>query len=222
MFIGTGLFVYYKVSGNVLPPEIRPDEVFPHFMMTEFPPGIIGLILAALLAAAISSLDSDLNCLGAVIVSDYYARFNKRATEKGKMLAGKITIILAALASIIIALYYVKVGGEGALGIVFTLYSIFSGGLAGLFLLGILIKKANRIGANIGIIAGIIFTAYAILTSTPIDMNGKKLLLLDLGIYNYTHHKLMIGVYSHLVVFFTGWIASLIFKPLSYEKHKYK
>lgn len=174
MFIGTALFVYYKVSGNILPPSVRPDEVFPYFMMTEFPPGIIGLILAALLAAAISSLDSDLNCLGAVVVSDYYTRFNKNATEKGKLLAGKITIILAGLASILIALYYVKVGGEGALGIVFTLYSIFSGGLAGLFLLGILIKRANKIGANIGIVAGIIFTAYALLTSTPIEINGKK------------------------------------------------
>lgn len=220
MFIGTALFVYYKVSGNILPPSVRPDEVFPYFMMTEFPPGIIGLILAALLAAAISSLDSDLNCLGAVVVSDYYTRFNKNATEKGKLLAGKITIILAGLASILIALYYVKVGGEGALGIVFTLYSIFSGGLAGLFLLGILIKRANKIGANIGIVAGIIFTAYALLTSTPIEINGKKILLLDLGVYNYNHHKLMLGVYSHLVVFFIGWFASLIFKSSDYEKVK--
>lgn len=218
MFIGTALFVYYKVSGNILPGNIRPDEVFPHFMMTEFPPGVIGLILAALMAAAISSLDSDLNCLGAVVVSDFYARFNKNATEKSKLLAGKITIIVAGLASILIALYYVKVGGEGALGIVFTLYSIFSGGLAGLFLLGVIIKRANKIGANIGIISGIVFTAYALLTSTPIEINGRKILLLDLGIYNYNHHKMMLGVYSHLVVFFIGWFASLIIKPSKYEK----
>jgi len=220
MFIGTALFVYYKVSGDGLPQNIKPDEVFPFYMMTELPVGIIGLILAALLAAAISSLDSDLNCLAAVVVTDYYARFKKNASEKGKMIASKITIILAGLASIFIALYYVKVGGEGALGIVFTLYSIFSGGLVGLFLLGIFVKQANNVAANIGIVAGIIFTAYAILTSTPLEINGEKILLLDLGVYNYSHHKLMLGVYSHLVVFLTGWLASLIFKTLHYEKRK--
>jgi SSS family solute:Na+ symporter len=64
MFIGTALFAYYHAQGApVLPEGLKADEVFPYFISHELPVGIRGLIIAALAAAAISSLDSDLNCL---------------------------------------------------------------------------------------------------------------------------------------------------------------
>lgn len=212
MFIGTALFAYYKITGEFLPQGIKPDAVFPLFIINHLPIGVIGLVLAALLAAAISSLDSDLNCLSAIFLEDYYIRFRKNTTEKNRMFVSKLTIVIAGLASIFIAHYYVKVGGEGVLGIVFTLYSIFSGGIAGMFLLGILFKRANRIGVNVGIIAGILYTAFAVLTSTEFEINGKSVLLLDFGRFNFTHHKYMLGVYSHLVLFGVGLVISLFVK----------
>jgi SSS family solute:Na+ symporter len=212
MFIGTALFVYYKVNSAELPAGIENDAVFPYFIMTHFPAGMVGLVLAALLAAAISSLDSDLNCLAAICVEDYYIRFKPESTEKQRMLVSRIVIILAGLASLLIALYYTRIGGEGVLGIIFTLYSIFSGGIAGLFLLGILSKRTNWQGAYIGIAASILFTAYAVLTSTYFDIGGKKVLLINLGRYNFTHHKMLLGVYSHLVLFITGFFTSFFFK----------
>src|SRR6202012_3502364 len=95
---------------------------------------------------------------------------------------------------------YVNAGTDGVLGIVFTLYAIFSGGISGIFLLGIFSARTNRQGMNIGIIACILFTSYAFLTSTKVGIGEHKTLLLDLGRYNFTQHKLMLGVYSHLVV----------------------
>ena len=212
MFIGTALFAYYKISGDALPPDIRPDAVFPHFIITRLPVGVVGIVLAALLAAAISSLDSDLNCLSAIFMEDYYTRFKPRSTEKQRLFIGKIVIVLAGIASIFIAMYYVQKEGKGVLGIIFTLYSIFSGGIAGMFLLGIFSKKANKQGVYIGIGASIIFTAYAILTSTSLGTGSEKHLLLDFGRYNFTHHKYMLGVYSHIVLFVVGYVASLFFK----------
>ena len=138
MFIGTALFVFYQINANELPADIKPDAVFPVFIITKLPVGIVGLVLAALLAAAISSLDSDLNCLSAICVEDYYVRFIPDSTEKQRMYISRLVVVLAGLAAIFIAMYYVREGGKGVLGIVFTLYSIFSAGIAGMFLLGIL------------------------------------------------------------------------------------
>lgn len=212
MFIGTALFAYYKLTADPLPADIRADAVFPYFIMTKIPVGVTGLILAALLAAAISSLDSDLNCLAAVGVEDYYVRFRPQSSDKQRLIMGKLFVALSGLAALIVATIYVKAGSEGVLGIVFTLYSIFSGGLAGMFLLGIFSKRANKQGLYIGIAATVVFTAYALLTSTPMGLGGESKLLLDLGRYNFTHHKYMIGVYSHLVLFIVGYFASFFFK----------
>ncbi len=212
MFIGTALFSWYQLTGSALPEGIRPDEVFPHFIMTQLPPGIVGLILSALIAAAISSLDSDLNCLSAVLLQDYYLRIKPASSEKHRMFMSKLFVVVAGVLSILIALWYVRAGSEGVLGVVFTLYSIFSGGIAGMFLLGIFSTHANKQGLYWGIGACILFTAWALLTSTPIGMKGNETLLINLGDYNFTHHPYMIGVYSHLVLIFFGYTASFMYK----------
>ena len=211
MFIGTALYAYYQIHTGVLPEGTKAEEVFPYFIMTKLPVGVIGLILSALIAAAISTLDADLNCLSAVCIEDYYKRLCPKSTEKQHMRASRIIIALAGFASVLIALYYVKIGGEGVLGIVFTLYSIFSGGIAGMFLLGIFSKRANKQGLYYGIAASVLFTAWAVLTSSKFDFGHGKQILLDIGIFNYTHDKLMLGVYSHIVLFVVGLIASLFF-----------
>ncbi len=215
MFIGTALFAYYQINGAMLPEGIKADAVFPHFIMTQLPVGVIGLVLAGLLAAAISSLDSDLNCLSAIFMEDYFLRINKNADPDRQMFLSRVIIVIAGLASILIALYYVNVGGKGVLGIVFKLYAIFSGGIAGLFLLGIFVPKANKRGAYIGILTSVLFTAYAVVTSTELS-SGK--LILDLGDLNFTHHKYMLGVYSHVILFVVGYLASLLFKPTDSEE----
>jgi SSS family solute:Na+ symporter len=211
MFIGTALFAYFSINAIDLPAGMKPDAVFPIFIGSKLPMGVVGLVLAALLAAAISSLDSDLNCLSAICVEDYFIRFRPQSTERQRMLLSRIIIVLAGLAAIFIALYYTRIGGKGVLGIVFTLYSIFSGGIAGMFLLGIFTKRANKQGVYIGIAASVIFTAYAVLTSTEFDFGGNKKLLLDFGNFNFSHHKMMLGVYSHIVLFIVGYVASLFF-----------
>ena len=210
MFIGTALFSYYQISGEVLPEGIKADAVFPHFILTKLPVGVVGLILSALIAAAISSLDSDLNCLSAICLEDYYLRIRPNTSQKNQVKLGQLFIALSGLGAIAVALFYVNAGGKGVLGIVFTLYSIFSGGIAGMFLLGIFSRRANKQGLYFGIAASVIFTAYALLSSTPFGENSK--VIIDLGNYNYTHHKYMIGVYSHVVLFVVALTASYFYK----------
>ena len=220
MFIGTALFVYYKQ--NPLPAGMRPDAIFPYFIVSKLPTGVVGLIISSLVSAAICSLGADLNCLAAVGVEDYYKKLRPNRSDKEYLIAGKWLVVICGIGSLLIAALYLSAGDEGVLGIVFTLYAIFSGGIAGIFLLGLFSTRANRQGVNIGIIACILFTAYAFLTSTKIGLGKEKNILLDLGVYNFNQNKLMLGVYSHVVVIVVGYIASLFFpKPVLDKKLVY-
>ncbi len=229
MFIGTALFVFYKQ--NPLPGDVTAKTVFPYFMMTNLPTGVIGFIVAALISAAICSLSADINSNAAVAMEDYYKKLRPGKSDKenlfaGKVMvllscffaigmgAGKVMVLLSCFFAIGMGYFYLKFSSGGIIDLIFTVYAIFSGGIVGIFLLGVFSARANRQGVNIGIIACILFTSWAFLTSTPIGIKNPKLLL-DLGNFNFTHHKLMLGVYSHLIVIVVGYIASLFFsKPV--------
>lgn len=208
MLIGSLLFVFYNTNGAVLPEEMKSDEVFPYFIQTQLPVGVVGLVLSALIAAAVSSLTSDTNSLAAIGVEDFYQRFNPGCTDKQRLFMGKLLVVIAGLGMTGVSLLYVAWDGEGVLGVIFDLYAIFSAGVVGIFLLGLFSTRANKQGLHIGIATCIIFTAYAILTTT--EIGGA--LVLDLGKYNFPHHKYMLGVYSHLIVLVVGYFASFLFK----------
>lgn len=212
MFIGTALFAFYQISTASLPEGISSDAVFPYFIMTELPVGVTGLVIAGLIAAAISSLDSDMNCLAAIGVEDYYQRFNPGCTDKQRLNMGRILVAISGFAAMGVAGLYVVWEGEGVLGIVFGLYAIFSGGIAGIFLLGLFSRGANKQGLYVGIAACVLFTAYAVLTTTKMDFGGGSTLLLDFGKYNFPQHKYMLGVYSHIIILIVGYLASFFFK----------
>jgi SSS family solute:Na+ symporter len=216
MFIGTALFVFYRQ--HPLPADMRADGVFPYFIMTRLPAGVVGIIIAAMISAAICSLSADLNSLAAVGVEDYYKKIRPGRSDREYLRAGRSLVVVSGLIAILIAIFYINAGNEGVLGIVFTLYAIFSGGIVGIFLLGLLSARANNQGITIAIVGCILFTAYAFLTSTEIGLGENKTLLLDLGKYNFTHHKLMLGVYSHLIVIGVGYIASLFFPKPDVDK----
>lgn len=207
ILIGSLLFVFYQSGQAELPEGLKADEVFPYFIATELPVGAIGLVLSALVAAAVSSLDSDLNCIAAIGVEDYYQRIKPNCTDRQRLNMGKFLVLLSGVAMTVVALLYVLWGGEGVLGVVFELYAIFSAGIVGIFLLGLLTTRANKQGLYVGMLVCVLFTAYAVLTSTKVD--GK--LILDIGKFNFTQHKYMLGVYSHLIVFVVGYVASLFF-----------
>ena len=228
MLIGTALFVFYKQ--NSLPEGTNAAAVFPYFIMTQLPTGVIGFIVAALISAAICSLSADLNSLAAVGIQDYYKKLRPGKTDQQYLRMSKTYVVVSGLISIGIGALYLVTGNEGVLGVIFTIYAIFSGGIVGIFLLGLFSARANRQGVNIGIITCILFTAWAFLTSTPVGVKEPELLL-DLGRFNFTHHKLMLGVYSHLVVIGVGYVASLFYpRPelepnllySSWKKNRYK
>ncbi|MCS7090311.1 MAG: sodium:solute symporter [Verrucomicrobiota bacterium] len=210
MFLGTLLWSYYELTGQALPAslhdatgQIQADKVFPYFLTTHLPDGLAGLFIAALLGAGMSTLSSDLNCLAAVGVEDYYRRLRPDASDSARLQMGRLIVLAAGvLATSIAALIAWR--GDRVLAFYYAVTSIVSGGLAGLFLLAFLSRRANRRGVWIGLGTNLLFTAWAVLTrgSDP---------WIDLGTYNYPWSGVMIGILGHFIVWIVGYLASLCF-----------
>jgi SSS family solute:Na+ symporter len=124
---------------------------------------------------------------------------------------GRWIVVASGTVAVAVAMGYIAAEGENALAVVFGLYSIFSGGIAGLFALAFFTRRANRAGVHIGIAACVTFTGYAVLTSQSFQL-GDLTLHLDLGRWSFTHHSYLVGVYSHIVLFGVGYLASLFFE----------
>jgi SSS family solute:Na+ symporter len=214
MLIGSLLWAFYRLTGETLPATVtRPDQVFPHYMVSQMPIGVGGLFLAALFGAAMSMLASDLNCLGLILVEDFYAYFLPRNTDAQRLRFGKFAIILCGALAITVALRLSSTQGA-ALALYYTATAIVAGGLAGLFLLAFLSRRAGRTAALTGIAANLVFTAYATLT-----LNGGK--TLNLGGYNYPWHEYTIGAVGNLLLLAVGLATAAIFPASSSPPSRY-
>jgi SSS family solute:Na+ symporter len=209
MLVGTLLWAFYQLSGDVLPAQLLDangkviaDRVFPYFLTTKIPVGLAGIFMAALMSAAMSTMSSDLNCLSAVGVEDYYRKLRPNSSDKQRLFVGKIIVAISGALAVGIGIFIAR-KGESALALYYAATAIVSAGLAGMFLLAFFSKRANRQGLWIGVIAALIFTAWATLT-------GGKYKQLDLA-WSYTWPDVMIGVIAHVIVLVVGWLASFGF-----------
>jgi solute:Na+ symporter, SSS family len=204
MLIGTQLWAYYRLTGESLPSSIsKVDQIFPYFIKTHLPAGVAGLFVATLFGAAMATLSSDLNCISAVMVEDFYCKLLPEAPDARKLRAAKIFVAVFGILTAISAIGLTRTQGT-ALSLWYTVSAIAAGGLAGLFLLGFLSIRANRVGAYFGIAASLTFTAWAGLT-----LNGGS--IVNLGKYNFPLHDFMIGAIGHMVLLIVGYMVSLLF-----------
>ena len=208
MVLGALVWSFYEVRADTLPLEVLQvkDNVLPYFIKTQLPAGLIGLILATLLAAAMSSLDSDLNSVAATVVQDIYCRFFPGSTDRQQLLTGKAVVTAAGLFSVWMAQQWI--GIESFVRYNVALASIISGGMLGLFGLGFLSRRANATGAYLGILVCLAFSSWATLTGTVLS-NDR---FLDFGEYSYPWNPLLVAIFSHLVLFAVGFLASHIFR----------
>jgi len=204
MLIGTLLWSFYKLTGAQLPANVtKADHVFPYFLSTHIPPGLAGLFMASLFAAAMSTISSDLNCLSVIGVEDFYRRLKPNATDSERLRIGKTLVVVAGILTTLIGMVLARYT-EHALSLYFTFTAILSGGLFGLFVLAFFSTRANPRGIWAGIIASVLFTAYATVTQ-------RDTRLLDLGRFNFNMPAVMIGVIAHVVLIVVGYVASLAF-----------
>ena len=160
LYIGTALFSFYSSTAHVLDPSIvKGDQVFPFFIATELPIGMKGLIIAAILAASMSTVDSALNCSATVLFEDYYRQyFNKIPTEKSSINFLRISTIVWGVMGVAFAL--LMINAKSALDVWWQISGIFGGGILGLFLLAIFKVKISRIQGIISVIFSIIIIVW--------------------------------------------------------------
>jgi len=210
MLVGALLWSFFQISAEQLPQEVleNKDRIVPYFVRTHFPAGLKGLMLATLIAAAMSSLDSDLNAMAAVVVSDFYQRLRPQSSDRRCLFVGKSAVVLLGIASVLLALQWTRIEDESFVEFMVTMAMIVTGGILGLFALGILFRWTTARGAYLGILACLAFLLWA--TVTTIKLPDTEVPVVDLGAYNYTLSPLLIGVLGHVVLVLVGLAASVL------------
>ncbi len=141
LYIGTALYAFYSPSGVELGANIvKGDQIFPHYIATQLPVGLKGLIIAAILAAAMSTVDSALNCSATVLLLDFYKRYvNPHVSDEKSINLLRGASLLWGLLGIAFALLMIR--AQSALDVWWQISGIFGGGILGLFLLSLLRAK---------------------------------------------------------------------------------
>jgi len=143
------------------------NYVFPNFVIEHMPMGLVGLIIAAIFAAAMSSIAAELNSLATATVIDVYRRhFKQVASDAHYQAAAKLATAGWAIFACVMALYAAQLGS--LIEVVNRFGSYFYGSILGVFVLAIGVKQANGHGAFIGLIAGMT-TVWYVATNTRIE-----------------------------------------------------
>src|SRR5208337_1760017 len=154
--VGVMLWAYYRVPSASFG---KPDRIYPTFIVSRLPHGISGLLIAAILAAAMSNLSAALNALSSTSIMDFYVRFRPQTDERTRMRLSRLSTFLWALLLFAIAVLSLhKVGRVVEVGL--QIASVAYGALLGVFLLGVLTRKANQRGAMIGMLFGFAIELY--------------------------------------------------------------
>ncbi|MGB9408386.1 MAG: sodium:solute symporter [Terracidiphilus sp.] len=152
LLIGALLYSFYKM----LPLStvfVRSDRIYPTFVVNYMPHGISGLLVSAILAAAMSNLSASLYSLSSTTIIDFYSRLNPGVGEKRRMFLSRMAtigwgVVLFALAIV------VRQSGQKVLEIGLSIASVAYGSLLGVFMLGVLTRRASESGAMVGMVCG--------------------------------------------------------------------
>jgi len=155
--VGAMLFVFYRLFPPAVP-FTRTDTIFPTFVVTRMPHGISGLLVSAILAAAMSNLSAALNSLSSSTVVDFYGRWRPHASEEHRVRLSRFATIGWALVLFVLAIV-ARHGGK-VLEVGLSIASVAYGSLLGVFLLGVLTRRTSERGAMAGMLLGFLLNMY--------------------------------------------------------------
>jgi SSS family transporter len=204
LLIGVGLYVFYGLHPTAF---ASPDRIFPTFIVREMPVGTAGLLVAAILAAAMSNLSAALNSLSSTTVVDFYMHLRPHADDRERTLISKSSTVLWAIVLFAIAAATVRVGGKGhVVEIGLSIASVAYGCLLGVFLLGTLTRFATEIGTAIGMVCGFALNLWLWQGQFPVHVGRITIPHIAFTWY------VLIGAF---VTFAIGALCSLVFRKQS-------
>ena len=200
--IGSALYSYYTAGVEPLPAEIlaKPDYVFPYFIVNSLPVGLRGLLIASIFAAGMSTVSTSVTSAATVVLTDYVKPFAQNASERHHVFVLRLSSVIVGVLGIIVAIAMLSV--ESIIDAWWTLSSIFSGGMLGLFLLGIMPRRITRIAAFIGCLTGIAVIAWISLARMW-NLPGLHL------------HEYLAIVLGTTTIFLVGFLLTILFSKRS-------
>jgi len=156
LMVGIMLWAFYQIPSSHFG---KADRIYPTFIVSKMPHGISGLLIAAILAAAMSNLSAALNSLSSSSMIDFYLRGNPQINERRRLQLSRMSTFFWALVLFGLAVLSLhKVGRVVEVGL--QIASVAYGALLGVFLLGVLTKRANQNGAMLGMLCGFVTELY--------------------------------------------------------------
>ncbi len=191
--IGTLLFIFYSEMPNALSPAIsNNDSIFPWYIVRELPVGVSGLLVAGIFSAAMSSISSSLNSVSTAYCNDFHQHFRPETVDTKLLKIARIATIVTGVLGILLAMWMANSNIKSLWDEFYKFLGLFTGGLGGMFLLGMLTKTANAKGTLMGLVASALIIWY-ISVFTEISF-------------------LMYAFFGVASCFIFGYIFSLIFK----------
>lgn len=191
VYIGTALFSYYTAQPELLPEGVVGDKVFPYFIVHGLPAGVTGLVIASLFSAGMSTISTSINSAATIVLTDFYKKLRKRAsTPRQEMVVLYVASAAVGGLGVVVGILMMQI--DGVLDAWWKLASIFSGGMLGLFLLGLLGHTIRRQNVVIAVAVGLAVIAWMSFLA-PL----------------HTYLTIVLGT---MAIFLTGFVLSKIIK----------
>ncbi len=160
-FIGTCVFVFFKTYPEPIVGTLEAEQVFPYFIFTKLPPGVSGIIIAGAIAAGMSSLDSGINAIATVTITDIYKPF----VRKGKpdcfyLKKAKLITVIVSMIMVGGGLLFSKIEMESMNDLSWTMASLFTGCIAGIFMIGFFTERVGKASVSVAIILSVLLNIY--------------------------------------------------------------
>lgn len=214
IFIGMGsaLYIYFHFKAT-LPENINGNAILPYFIVNALPVGISGLVIAAIFAAAQSTVSSSLNSVSTCMTADILEYFKSGMEDKSKLKFARVSSWIVGIFSTLLAIYFIY-NGQGDMFLYFqAITGLLGGPIAGVFLIGIFFDKVESKAVWIGFIVSVIIAFYV---SDPAGMLTKF-------IPGYVKPKIFEFMLSFIIIgssVIVSFIASFFFGRPSEEKIK--
>lgn len=159
--LGTLLFIFYTEQPQALSPAIsNNDSIFPWYIVRELPVGVSGLLVAGIFSAAMSSISSSLNSVSTAYCNDFHAHFKPETPDVKLLRIARYATVVTGVLGVLLALWMANSNIKSLWDEFYRFLGLFTGGLGGLFLLGMLTKRANGPGALAGLVVSALLIWY--------------------------------------------------------------
>jgi len=159
--IGTLLFIFYsEMPGKLSPAISNNDSIFPWYIVRELPMGVSGLLVAGIFSAAMSSISSSLNSVSTAYCNDFHMHFKPQVNDVKLLKIARIVTVVTGILGVLLALWMASSNIKSLWDQFYRFLGLFTGGLGGMFLLGMLTKRANATGTLMGLVVSALLIWY--------------------------------------------------------------